>query len=1128
MMPDAKNKKLVAEQSFAGYEFSAYMGGKGMDKSLVNKARRILASVLIAAVCVCNMAVPAFAEEAIAASFRLYQTEGTVTVQNQNGKEMTAMQDMKLFNGYQVSTEQKSYAWFEADSTKLFKMDAVSNLEVRKKGKQSELLLNSGNLFFNVTEHLQDDEVLNIRTSSMVVGIRGTSGWVKVIDQYHTILYMLEGSVEASVTDPVSGQRKSITLRGGQRAEFWIYDKNKEGDKCDIIVRQYGEEEIDGFVAVELKKNQQLQERIRGGGGSGAGGSAGGGTGAGFDLVSTIAKAEERLKQDQEEVARKLEEIKKQLAGLAHKVDVDPVFSNNTSKDDSGSDGGASGGSATETVADPTTLTMPVDDITVHDYLNNKKVSVILQPSANANENNFAVANGLTVPSGKSLTIQNGISTSVESGKTLQVDGHMETAEDLVNAGTVNVTSTDTLIVQGALHNSSILNNTGRIVIKGTLTNTGTITNKNKFVVTDSAGSVMDGNQGTITVNGGAIEIYDGIVDALNVTNGTAIVAGGTVNHVDVKEGGSFTLESAKEPGDAVLANGLKIEANGTANLKKGTVESGSEKALSVEGMLYWNPDDKSNMIVYAKDADASEAAGNLLQISDSGVIQYSSVNGTTVQLKAGTMFTLSEAAPYTVDSIYATPEQALTDYHGRETVCLSGDTKILDNSATLECTGAGNKTINLLGYKLDLQCSLRIGKQKPPGMILNPNLTIYGDTGKDLLVLNGDITIGDWGSLTLKNLQCQRENASITLEGGGKLCLGPDDGKVTIKNDYSFREDPFIKGIRNDTAGSATIDIGNLECIDMKHTFLDTENAIRELKITKCILTAGEEINGPIIKFDSTGQTNANDFDLETIKCIEELVISSKSTAYGPIKNLVPEKFKYPGPNKQYMEFPCELMKASANEDGNIKIYSKCANETYLTEIDSFLNEYLRTDQYEYRPNSKGYYALVPKQETPQPQLLAIPLRPVVDEIVDSSLLATKNDADIIDEDFGYEEEEDEENLKATPNNAIWNNDEIVDEDEPYQDSDDEDDDEPRNIPVKSVTPAIPSTSTKDIVPSEEDPDPKKNENPDTNNPEKEENQNGDPDSDPEEEPEPEKEQADLLHTEPSNVPDQREEEES
>lgn len=108
----------------------------GMGKCFVEKARRILAAVLITTLCICNMAVPAFAEEAVAASFRLYRTEGTVTVQNQNGKEITAMQDMKLFNGYQLETEQQSYAWFEADSAKLFKMDAVSNLEVRKKGKK--------------------------------------------------------------------------------------------------------------------------------------------------------------------------------------------------------------------------------------------------------------------------------------------------------------------------------------------------------------------------------------------------------------------------------------------------------------------------------------------------------------------------------------------------------------------------------------------------------------------------------------------------------------------------------------------------------------------------------------------------------------------------------------------------------------------------------------------------------------------------------------------------------------------------------------------------------------------------------------------------------------------------------
>lgn len=467
-----------------------------MGKYLVEKVRRILAAVLITALCICNMAVPAFAEEAVAASFRLSKTEGTVTVQNQNGKEITAMQDMKLFNGYQLETAQQSYAWFEADNSKLFKMDAVSNLEVRKKGKKSELLLNSGNLFFNVTEHLQDDEVLNIRTSSMVVGIRGTSGWVKVIDQFHTILYMLDGTVDASVTDPVSGQKKSIRLRGGQRAEFWVYDKNKQGDKCDIIVRQFGEEEIDGFVAVELKKNQQLQDRIRGGG-SGAGGSAGGGTGAGFDLVSTIAKAEERLKQDQEEVARKLEEIKKQLAGLARKVDVDPVFTNNTSKSEgSGSSGGTT--APDENISDPTTLTMPVTDDTVHDYLNNKNVSVILQPGSNASDNVLTVDSGLTVPSGKSLTVGNGISADVQNGQTLQVDGHMEMEGSLTNAGTVNNTSANTLQIGGDLDNAGTLENrTGRLIVNGAFLNRGTLSTGNTV---ENSSAVQ--NTGTFTVTG--------------------------------------------------------------------------------------------------------------------------------------------------------------------------------------------------------------------------------------------------------------------------------------------------------------------------------------------------------------------------------------------------------------------------------------------------------------------------------------------------------------------------------------------------------------------------------------------------------------------------------------------------
>ncbi len=1056
MMPDAKNKKLVAEQSFAGYEFSAYMGGKGMDKSLVNKARRILASVLIAALCVCNMAVPAFAEEAIAASFRLYQTEGTVTVQNQNGKEITAMQDMKLFNGYQVSTEQKSYAWFEADSTKLFKMDAVSNLEVRKKGKQSELLLNSGNLFFNVTEHLQDDEVLNIRTSSMVVGIRGTSGWVKVIDQYHTILYMLEGSVEASVTDPVSGQRKSITLRGGQRAEFWIYDKNKEGDKCDIIVRQYGEEEIDGFVAVELKKNQQLQDRIRGGGGSGAGGSAG------FDLVSTIAKAEERLKQDQEEVARKLEEIKKQLAGLAHKVDVDPVFSNNTSKDDSGSDGGASGGSATETVADPTTLTMPVDDITVHDYLNNKKVSVILQPSANANENNFAVANGLTVPGGKSLTIQNGISTSVESGKTLQVDGHMETAGNLVNAGTVNSTSMNTLQICGDFTNNGTVNNTtGRVIIKGTLSNNGTVNNSSVVVITGGTGS-ESGAANAITLTGGTLNWQNGTATAVVVDGGTLNATGGTLESVDVQSG-SFTLDGG------TLSNGLVVgEGSPDIQLNAGTLNAGNKIALEINGELKCNPFIDSVKIL-ANDPT------KLMAFGDNGEIRFTDESGKEFVFAKGVLYSSDLQSPYSLQKIYRDGSLALK-VATSETIVLTGNVKAQDD---IDVSTEGEIIVELNGFDFEMP-EARFGDLQTNR---NYSLTIQNAKNTGKLILSGPISIqGDGYELNLQHVTCRRTENSRILNGG---ILRFSEVNIEEVSNMPNIETFLIEAGR--VQGKPELYMDQVKYNSISVPFLNCNN-FDKIELKNCQLMTSSSDSAIIFKDDS-GEVH---FDNDNWKLENNTVISNSEN-----------EFLLQLDNKSNTIF---YLLINDNKKNTFKFKS-------LEGAPSLNGKYLRI-------YDEGYYHYIATAQTTSINL-ALSGSPV---IIDEDMpLATDSDADSIDNEII---DEDEDYEKSTPSNA---DDFIHDEDEPYQDSDDdEDDEEPRYIPVEPVLSVIPSTSTKDTTQPEEDPDPKKDENPDVNNPEQEENQNGEPDSGPEEEQESEKETADLLRTEPSNVPDQREEEES
>lgn len=1107
-----------------------------MGKCLVEKARRILAAVLITALCICNMAVPAFAEEAVAASFRLSKTEGTVTVENQNGKEITAMQDMKLFNGYQLETAQKSYAWFEADSAKLFKMDAVSNLEVRKKGKKSELLLNSGNLFFNVTEHLQDDEVLNIRTSSMVVGIRGTSGWVKVIDQFHTILYMLDGTVDASVTDPVSGQKKSIRLRGGQRAEFWVYDKNKQGDKCDIIVRQFGEEEIDGFVAVELKKNQQLQDRIRGGG-SGAGGSAGGGTGAGFDLVSTIAKAEERLKQDQEEVARKLEEIKKQLAGLAHKVDVDPVFTNNTSKSE---DSGSSGGTVApdESISDPTTLTMPVTDDTVHDYLNNKNVSVILQPGSNASDNVLTVDSGLTVPSGKSLTVGNGISADVQNGQTLQVDGHMEMEGSLANAGTVNNTSANTLQIGGDLDNAGTLENrTGRLIVKGAFLNSGTLStgntvenssavqNTGTFTVTGGTAGAVDVNRGgtlvvndgtvsSVAENGGALQLNGGTISSLTVSTTEVDLSNGTVDHVDVK-GGTLVM-------DGGIANEVNMPGNGTIVLNSGnagnlTIENGTVEAhagavlkhVNVQGGTFdLNGGMVTNGVTQSKTAEVrlnsgevkttdesysaiqidagnmvlnldevtvtSDLSGNLLQINGGTIQPVSKLIEKTESYGTGSVVFCKPEVRWDEDSRFQGPyklNDIFTDL--AEGLNLGnqngGGIYILSEDVVMndKYYEIGNATcvIELNGKTLDINSPLSAGYNGDGSLSRSQLFAIHDETGNGTLKLNSDMRFQQYICAVFSNL-------NLVLGGTAQLSAG-DRGCQSL----SMEHVTITEAVKN---ADFLINAGNIKSFKLNNVVYENmsrvfcqgilEAVIADSRLTSkenCIFSIPEGIEAASISYQG------------------HVVLSADS---GP--------FLWPA-----------VVSAEALQR-ILPSYEQCSsdiNEGIVIRMKNyppgFVNK-LQTAGYKLDPDprvdSSAEYGYIMPDDSAAIAILSELATPSDIVPVEDMPIATDSDADFMDDEII---DEDETYEKSTPSDA---DESILDEDEPYQDEeDDEEAKEDRNTSAESVILAVPSASPEDSAALEDEP-------------EKEPKQ------------EPEKETADLLHTEPSNVPDPREEEES
>ena len=144
---------------------------------------------------------------ASAVTMRLKKTEGTVGVSDNGGKDVTPREDLSLYSGYRVDTQTESYAWVSLDEAKLAKLDQDSEIAITKEGKKLEIEVASGSLFFNVTQPLADDESMDIRTSTIMVGIRGTCGWVA-----QNTAALLEGTVE------VTAGEQSVTISAGEMA----------------------------------------------------------------------------------------------------------------------------------------------------------------------------------------------------------------------------------------------------------------------------------------------------------------------------------------------------------------------------------------------------------------------------------------------------------------------------------------------------------------------------------------------------------------------------------------------------------------------------------------------------------------------------------------------------------------------------------------------------------------------------------------------------------------------------------------------------------------------------------------------------------------------------------------------
>ena len=676
---------------------------------------RRTASLWMALLLVWSLMLPAAAETAAAATLRLEKAEGTVTVSTAAGRTVSTTDGMRLYSGYVLETGTDSYAYVSLDSTKAVKLDASSRGEVSKSGKKLELKAVSGKLFFNVTAPVKEDESLNIRTSTMVTGVRGTAGWVEVVDRSASRIHLLEGTLTVTAAEPSTGELRRTVITGGQTATAAVNGASRPGQQTSLTVAELLEEDVPAFVAVELAKDPALQDKVE--------------KNSPLSVEKIIRGAEDRLREEQAAAAAAERALRDQLGGSSG---ADQVFPDRRDDADSG-DGGSSDTPVTPPAPEPpvTEAVRTLDDPTAAELtaaLNESGVTRVNVTNAGKSDRSDLHTGTYHVGGDQTLTIQSGTLT-VGGGKTLTVEGTMVNTGELSIIGTMDVNGSFTNDTNGqvlvtsemSLHvnqGGTMVNrgtvtaagkNGARLEISGTLTNTGTAALGNEdgsgmLRVTDTG--VLT-NTGTITVRGKSIVFNTGRIENggrfSDSADSNALTAAftSTGTYTDTRTDTVYAI--AKEPDGRVRYLGPLTSMPGWYEKTAVTLMGGksvawngltAEQQVTVPGVTL----DLNGRTVELGDTALTVAADGKLTVKDSdsaGGGALTTDGESTLQVSGGTLTLESGSILNTRGGDGNSGGTAITtSYPSGGTVNIHGGTVRSENDFGVQINGAGTLKI--------------------------------------------------------------------------------------------------------------------------------------------------------------------------------------------------------------------------------------------------------------------------------------------------------------------------------------------------------------------------------------------------------------------------------------------------
>ena len=232
-----------------------------MNRKITGVAHIQIVFAMILALVFCTAAQ---ADTYEANTMRLLHYQGSVEIFDASGESRFVMENVRFSSGEVLQTGEDSLASVSLDDSKIVTLDANSRVEFIQEASHFRLNLLQGAIILDVQAKLDENESLDIQTSTMVVGIRGTLVFMSEeptenAQEVRTKLGILEGTAQIDYEDQ-SGAHRLMPVQAGRVVT--IESQAKAGTGVSPVITEITSQDVAGFVSNRVLDDAVLTRRV--------------------------------------------------------------------------------------------------------------------------------------------------------------------------------------------------------------------------------------------------------------------------------------------------------------------------------------------------------------------------------------------------------------------------------------------------------------------------------------------------------------------------------------------------------------------------------------------------------------------------------------------------------------------------------------------------------------------------------------------------------------------------------------------------------------------------------------------------------------------------------------------------